>query len=280
MDYDYDADAVPQSLLWEGLRRREPSSGSGIDDVDLADYSKTLQRGQEENINHFQTSNSHTVHTTGRAPTARHEGLEYPPAPVFSRPFSVDGYLSSPNYPQSPSIVYHHESYPGQFPVDPKSLPHFFAPLSPPTATPDSLATPRTPNTETDIDISHFPAYTRAWYEKPSTSYLNNSSKRSDGSGVPWDLDRDNAAGSSIDPITKRERIRMLEHEFGNDAVETGKRTGPMLGSVDANGKLITAGPKKRALVRWAQGLLALLGGASAIYGALVCLIGCRALII
>ncbi|GJJ12629.1 hypothetical protein Clacol_006872 [Clathrus columnatus] len=265
---DYDEDAAPPSLLREGLRRREPSSESGVDDYDLAAYSNTLRKGQE-NIYPPQSPSSQPTGRFGEFKAGR-ENLDYPPSPIISRPFLTDDYVSS--YPPSPSLSYNQNpSSSRRYPVDPRNLPTFLAPLSPQAAsrfpeTPDSLAVPRSPVAES-MDISQFPAFSRAWYEKPS--YPRNSSKHSDGSGLPWNMGHDSSGSSTaIDPITKRERIRMLEHEFGKEA-EVAQTTRPILGSVDANGNLITAGPKKRAIARWFQALLALAGGASAIYGAL-----------
>jgi hypothetical protein len=62
----------------------------------------------------------------------------------------------------------------------------------------------------------------------------------------------------------------MLQREFGS---KVNNRTGGeelVIGSVDQKGNLITQGPKKRAVVRIAEGLLALGSGASAIYAAVV----------
>ena len=61
----------------------------------------------------------------------------------------------------------------------------------------------------------------------------------------------------------------MLEREFGKDA---GKDAEPerMIGSVDARGRLITEGPKKRLAVRCIQLLLALTAVITSIYSGLV----------
>lgn len=68
--------------------------------------------------------------------------------------------------------------------------------------------------------------------------------------------------------------MRMLENEFGSGAL--GKNDGKMkmigdhvVGSVNADGKLITDGPKARTAVRVMQCLLALIAAGSGIYGAL-----------
>ena len=65
--------------------------------------------------------------------------------------------------------------------------------------------------------------------------------------------------------------MRMLEREFaGQKGQEKDEQEEHRVGSVDSKGQLITAGPKKRALVRWMQALLALLAAVSGIYAAVV----------
>jgi hypothetical protein len=69
---------------------------------------------------------------------------------------------------------------------------------------------------------------------------------------LPWG----HSDGSAVDPLTKEERMRMLEREFGpNSKKVKGKGVGdfmdengkPLIGTVDARGYLVTQGPKKRA---------------------------------
>ncbi|RPD66405.1 hypothetical protein L226DRAFT_500757 [Lentinus tigrinus ALCF2SS1-7] len=83
---------------------------------------------------------------------------------------------------------------------------------------------------------------------------------------VPWSADPDERP---VDPEIKEERVRMLEREFGKNA---GKDPLPerVVGSVDARGRLITEGPKKRLAVRWIQALLALTAAITSIYSGLI----------
>jgi hypothetical protein len=91
---------------------------------------------------------------------------------------------------------------------------------------------------------------------------------------LPWSSDPlEN--GMPVNAETKEERMRMLEREFGQKAKpnqhdaftdETGR---PLVGTVDANGNIVTEGPKKRALFRALQILLALVAGGPSIYAAL-----------
>lgn len=93
---------------------------------------------------------------------------------------------------------------------------------------------------------------------------------------LPWSHSDGSAA---VDPLTKEERMRMLEREFGpNSKKGKGKALGdfvdedgkPLIGTVDANGNLVTQGPKKRVAIRVLQALFALGAGVPAIYAAVV----------
>lgn len=159
-----------------------------------------------------------------------------------------------------------------------------------------------------EIDISHFPAWSRNWYETRKKNSLpeydldapplarisifDPSFKPNDNDPfpsydsdmfpsrsttreyyLPWSSDP-HENGRPIDTETKEERIRMLEREFGQKAKPpcdafTDESGRPHVGTVDANGNLITVGPKKRAAVRALQILLALVAAVPSIYAAL-----------
>jgi len=78
--------------------------------------------------------------------------------------------------------------------------------------------------------------------------------------------------------LTKEERMRMLEREFGPNATSKRKAQGdfldengkPLIGTVDASGNLVTQGPKKRVTLRILQLLFALGAGIPAIYVAVI----------
>lgn len=68
--------------------------------------------------------------------------------------------------------------------------------------------------------------------------------------------------------------MRMLEQEFGGKQLtekeEREAERRALIGTVDEQGDLITAGPKKRAAMRWLETLLALGASALSVYIALV----------
>lgn len=66
----------------------------------------------------------------------------------------------------------------------------------------------------------------------------------------------------------------MLEREYGGKGKGKGLDVDEnVVGSVDGKGRIITDGPKKRAVVRWIQVLFALIAGGSSIYAGLVSII-------
>jgi hypothetical protein len=74
----------------------------------------------------------------------------------------------------------------------------------------------------------------------------------------------------------------MLDREFGGNGKGKGRAKDsafaddegkPLVGTVDEKGKLVTQGPKKRAVVRFLQIVLALGAAVPSIYVALVCLL-------
>ena len=192
----------------------------------------------------------------------------------------------------------------------PRSVASSDSAKAPSTPTHSFAPTPRSRSTTHDVDVSHFPAWSRNWYETrkknslpeydldvplparisifdPTFKATDYDSLPSYGSDMfptqlastreyylPWSSDPlDN--GRPVDTETKEERIRMLEREFGQTAKppphdaftdENGK---PLVGTVDANGNLVTVGPKKRAAVRALQILLALVAAIPSIYAAL-----------
>ncbi|KZT09638.1 uncharacterized protein LAESUDRAFT_735299 [Laetiporus sulphureus 93-53] len=166
------------------------------------------------------------------------------------------------------------------------------------------------PNSDSsDVDLVHFPSFTRPWFNqgKPQKSfslpaatpighgfntklspfdpafpthvfdigpfpnpyaYTAPPSYPADSShdlGVlPWNADSD----ASVHPNLKEERMRMLEAEFGGK--ELPPVVGEKVGSVDANGRLITEGPKTRMLVRGLQMLFVVAACLSTVYTALL----------
>lgn len=167
------------------------------------------------------------------------------------------------------------------------------------------------PNSDSsDVDLAHFPSFTRPWFNqgKPQKSFSlpaatpighgfntklspfdpafpthvfdigpfpnpyaytappSYPADSSHGLGVlPWNADPD----APVHPKLKEERMRMLEAEFGGK--ELPPDDGEKVGSVDANGRLITEGPKRRMFVRGLQMLFVAAACLSTVYTALVC---------
>lgn len=153
-----------------------------------------------------------------------------------------------------------------------------------------------------DIDTRNFPRWSRAWYGD------GNKAKLRDSGGPPIlfpDFDgrsssarhaapaygaptvaasgsRDFLPWGAADPEApvpdeiKEERLRMLEREFGpkrsrvRDEEAAPEEEERVVGSVDARGRLVTVGPRKRLAARVTQALLALGAGAAGIYAALL----------
>ncbi|KAF9477532.1 hypothetical protein BDN70DRAFT_881102 [Pholiota conissans] len=95
---------------------------------------------------------------------------------------------------------------------------------------------------------------------------------------LPWSNDPVEY-GPTVDPMLKEERMRMLEREFGEKAKDNRKdfrnalvdEDGKLLlGTIDEKGHLITAGPKRRVVLRILQVMLAGAACIPAIYAALV----------
>lgn len=84
---------------------------------------------------------------------------------------------------------------------------------------------------------------------------------------VPWAGDEESKTHVSTE--LKEERMRMLEKEFSAPTAK-GNEGQKVVGSIDAKGHIITPGPKKRAIVRWTQFILALGAMIASVYSALV----------
>ncbi|EKM55168.1 uncharacterized protein PHACADRAFT_255600 [Phanerochaete carnosa HHB-10118-sp] len=270
------------------MQRREPSDVS-IEALDLADYARQLARS-----------------TDPRSAPAFQPVFQaydsYPPSPQPLRPLaSRDSLSSPPNF--SPSSPRHHFP-PFSLPASTASASTRYNTLhNPPTQSSrpsqspdyghDPLLTPLDFEHEVDIaqprglynpTADYFnakPLYTSPEIDPFDPDYGHDSfrglppaysSPRSSNYGhrlskdvVPWGSE--SVAGAPIDPEIKAERVRALERQFGEDAKEVVDEE-HMIGSVDAKGKLITTGPKKRVAVRCLQVLLSLLAAGSGIYSA------------
>ena len=258
------------------LTRREPTDVS-VEALDLADYAQTL-RIQQDAYSRFP-----------RVPAPR--------SATSSDSFRVPSLVntaatSSHSHSFAPSPRRHY------------SLPDTTRIQSSRSVTQLSYVHPTSPE-EMEIDISQFPPWSRNWYETrqkleydldappparisifdptfkandhdPLPSYGSDMfpSRSTREYYLPWSSDP-LECGIPVNVETKEERIRMLEREFGQKAKppprdaftdENGK---PLVGTVDANGNLVTFGPKKRAAFRALQILLALVAAVPSIYAAL-----------
>ena len=273
---------VIRTLSGHYRRSREPSDVS-LDALDLADY-------------------AHTLRTRSVRPQDAYTRFPRIPAPLSAAssdsargPFRGNTATTS--------------THPHSFASCPHSLPDATRIQNSRSTTHDvDIASPQ----EMEINTSHFPAWSRNWYETRKKNSLpeydldapplahisifDPSFKPNDNDPfpsydsdmfpsrstqlastreyyLPWSSDP-HESGRPIDTETKEERIRMLEREFGEKAKPprdafTDERGKPLVGTVDANGNLVTVGPKKRAAFRALQILLALVAAVPSIYAAL-----------
>ncbi|KAH8117388.1 hypothetical protein DFH11DRAFT_1504755 [Phellopilus nigrolimitatus] len=152
-----------------------------------------------------------------------------------------------------------------------------------------------------EIDLSTFPEWSRDWYKSqkdrhnisndPYSPIANydpdmasplrdemdfsfspyTSANGSHRNVLPWSVE-DERLEADITPELKKERLRLLEKEFGSNSTNQGdwREDTKLLGSVDAKGNIITAGPKKRIITRWVQGTFALGTAIASLYSALL----------
>lgn len=268
---------------------RHDASEPSIDAMDLADYARTL------NLRPFSDPNydDYLLPPPRSVSAASHASLN-PPSLTSSRGTPTSQPYSTP----SPRHTTHRA-----FSIPALSLPppSVYNPPDNTLYSPNILHRPLDAASlrgvsNSDIDISQFPAWSRGWYAKDSRSSkagsqleashapffspsyhatglagnydpyaaTNSSSSRD---FVPWSNTDTPNYDLPLDPEMKEERIRMLEHEFRSSAVAPVEEP---VGSVDEKGRLITDGPKKRVAVRVIETVLALGISVSVVYAALV----------
>ncbi|PVG00298.1 hypothetical protein CPB86DRAFT_755420 [Serendipita vermifera] len=154
-----------------------------------------------------------------------------------------------------------------------------------------------------EVNVASFPPWARKWYKQEQETgraagtgkkgkgpeyprspveeeifgpYIHPNDSQRDLGLLPWTSGNPNDEPQGVNTVpdnVKEERIRMLEREFGNKSTNRGWKQSDaddgIIGSVDAKGNLITAGPKKRATMRWLQAIFAIGTAVSGIYGAL-----------
>jgi hypothetical protein len=277
--------------------RHDVASDPSIDTLDFADYARTLNphpfSGDFTNDDYLLPPPPRSLSVASHAYS--HASLN-PPSLVSSR-----GIPTSQSH--STSVLRHtnHWPFPPSTPVTQPSvyIPSENAPYLPNILHPPlDAASSRGGVPNSEIDVSHFPAWSRGWYAKdntstktepqfeaPRASFFDPSYRAPGFARTPYDLyagthsssSRDFVPWSStdthnydtpLDPELKEERIRMLEHEFRSGPDVSAKEE--PVGSVDEEGRLITDGPKKRIAIRIIEIVLALGIATSAVYAALV----------
>ena len=104
----------------------------------------------------------------------------------------------------------------------------------------------------------------------PSSTVPYSSSNESHRNLLPWSAE-DRGLGTEVTPEMKKERMRMLKQEFGNISTNPLDYQGrKVVGTVNEEGVMITSGPKKRKLTRWAQGIFSSGAMLASLYSAVV----------
>lgn len=219
------------------------------------------------------------------SPTSDASHSSYAPSRPHHRPFSLPPPVA--NFPERYNALQSHPS-----------LSQSSRSSHPAHHDNDPLLTP--PDLDQEVDISQFPKFARGWYKNPragffdskspyaspeldpfdpayehgslptlpqySSPHLPSHASRSSRDLVPWGPEPGD--GAPVDAEMKAERMRILEREFGGKEVAGDVDEEHRVGSVNAKGRLITEGPKKRTAVRVFEVLLALLAAGSGIYAA------------
>lgn len=276
-------------------RQRREASESSFEALDLADYAMTLQQ------------RSNDVYATP-APSHHPHYPEYPPTPPRSLSLATRSNYSGPPSLVSggSSAPSHATSRRLQTPTHrPYSLPVASRKSSSPA--PASryggshnypwIADDRAPPFEAhEVDVAAFPEWSRGWYNQqkqnglkapydstfsyepdyllpPRLSYAppSSSGSASQRDLLPWSMD-DDGRGINVTPEMKEERVKLLEKEFAGNGNHGGQwlDDSNVVGSVDAKGKIVTSGPKKRAIFRWAEGTFAFGAAVASLYSAIV----------
>ena len=290
-------------------RRREPSDVS-VEALDLADYARTLhaRQGTTDRYPPFpfhesntpsspphrlaspdsfpplslvsrgatRSSQSHAHSSTSRTSRASHRPFSLPPPPV--RPIlHPDHSLNRPRGPHSPPLS---EAEPE---IDVSQFPAWSRRWydSNNTKNPSPYMEDCPPFLRPHLDNPHrhspfdrdYPTYSNA-LSSSGHSFPSHTLPLSTPDLAPWTSGSPDHP-SRLDPEIKEERIRMLQREFGTKGgahSTNGAEEERIIGSVDAKGKLITEGPKKRVATRVLQLSLALAAAVPSIYAAVVCL--------
>ncbi|KLO18620.1 hypothetical protein SCHPADRAFT_844953 [Schizopora paradoxa] len=281
---------IPRSEIRQQMRVREASEVS-FEALDLADYATTLQR-----------TNHSMMREPGPYPMYIDvDGFpEYPGTPPRSFSLASRGtFASVPSLSSGPTSVASHTissaartpsrrpfSLPPTVPRTPTDLSYTYSPRMPRIFDPNHVPTYNNspllaPDYPPDVyDLEKQTAATQLWdpsarpFEMEYPNFPSRPYSTSNDSHrvlVPWAGDEESR--THISSELKEERMRMLEKEFSAPTAKGNAHYGEghkLVGSIDAKGHIITPGPKKRAIVRWAQFILALGAMIASVYSALI----------
>ena len=137
------------------------------------------------------------------------------------------------------------------------------------------------------VDVMEFPAWSRPWFEKNTSSQPSqspvafspsinsqygastpHSAMKHHGTFVPWAGDI-NESSPYVSQEVKEARMRALQDEFGKDTEESFEGR-DIVGGIDAKGNIVTDSPRKRATTRFCQVLLVVGIVISSLYAAIV----------
>ena len=285
----------PWSPAFESENRRpvrREASELSFEALDLADYSAALRRATD-----YPTAGPISIRDSGPYPPFAAETGSFREHTSAS-PISVSNHSRPPpslvSSLASPSRSSHPDgpSTPSYRPV---SLPRVSYHTPPATVDsqyrrdlPGSYPMSAVHSAASDV-VGTFPEWSRTWYEKRDVQYaplhtdvfpdVHNSDSRSYYSRpypssnshanlLPWS-GADDTNDLPVPSQMKEERFRMLEREFGGQYLAS-KVSKQKIGTIDEKGNMITAGPKKRGILRVLQVLLALGASIASFYSAIV----------
>ena len=279
-----------QAHYHRNLGMRDPSDAS-FEALDLADYAMTLQRTNNSMMcepgPYPQMLDEHGYPLYPNTPPPRSQSLTsrgtYGTVPTLtSAPTSQGGPRPQSNGPYTP--LQRPFSLPSSMPRNAPSpmlnngnrMPRIFEPQSHHHAA--------------ELDIATFPTWSKDWYPTAKRDEYNvpgyypndvdteesfprpfSSSSGSHRNLLPWAAEDENQ--TNVSSVIKEERMRMLEKEFNSNGPERAEFSSDerkVVGNVDLKGNIITAGPKKRIMFRWVQGLFALGASVASLYSAIV----------
>ncbi|KAI5124567.1 hypothetical protein M0805_003087 [Coniferiporia weirii] len=279
-------------------RQRREASDVSFEALDLADYARILPRDSADNMR-LSMNDSHYPDYPSTPPRSfpLSRGDSRLTLPSLASGGSDSSHVPSPNFgPATPTYR------PFSLPPPRISQP----PVSPgPGRSVNYLwdAEHHNASDEAEVDISTFPEWSKDWYKNrrprprsnvlqapydPFQPYESTHFSPSHGSIyspsqpqsvasdshrnlLPWSADDDGHI-VGIPPEVREERLKLLEKEFGSSSAKGDDWHDEIkvIGSVNADGNIITPGPKKRIAMRWAQGTFSLGAAMASLYSALL----------